>query len=475
MNTIPYPKIVFNNGSGFGKLLQENCLVVMEMYDGETEEAYNRLNEAFIFALDHYLAKYVILINADSATMTSTLSLVEYYLDYLHIMQYAVPRQEQYGKVGYLKANKFIELDHIDFGYIFNQRLKDLELRTIVTESKPYSYLTKQWQLVGLDIDIVEIVIRMMGVKISATHMDIIQMKEIQELLYHKKMDMYLTRRACNPMLKFPQVVLQDRSKVRLMMPKAEMINFNLQFLKPYKQEVWCLLLLLLTIACTLNWIFRKRMTVNVMMVIIFGCNHTTSRLTAVLVVVIQFLKFILLEAYLGQVTSFMIRLRYQENPQTLGEFFDSSIQLNAPEIMKQFISHLPANLSSKMSEKLRKDIPFSDEAGFEPGYAYIVTEYASDMMKHAFSYDSMFNSTFFYIMEEPLYEFEMCYVFSLWSKFMRKYQECLQRLYEAGIILKLTDVAWSLATGALKANSSTVLMFPDLVPVFLFLCYGWA
>uniref|UniRef100_A0A182U553 Uncharacterized protein n=1 Tax=Anopheles melas TaxID=34690 RepID=A0A182U553_9DIPT len=43
------------------------------------------------------------------------------------------------------------------------------------------------------------------------------------------------------------------------------------------------------------------------------------------------FLKFILLEAYLGQVTSFMIRLRYQENPQTLEQFFASDILLNAP------------------------------------------------------------------------------------------------------------------------------------------------
>uniref|UniRef100_A0A8W7PZ41 Uncharacterized protein n=1 Tax=Anopheles coluzzii TaxID=1518534 RepID=A0A8W7PZ41_ANOCL len=45
----------------------------------------------------------------------------------------------------------------------------------------------------------------------------------------------------------------------------------------------------------------------------------------------LNFLKFILLEAYLGQVTSFMIRLRYQENPQTLEQFFASDILLNAP------------------------------------------------------------------------------------------------------------------------------------------------
>uniref|UniRef100_A0A182WC80 Uncharacterized protein n=1 Tax=Anopheles minimus TaxID=112268 RepID=A0A182WC80_9DIPT len=297
---------------------------------------------------------------------------------------------------------------------------------------------------------------------------------EIQKLLYDQTMDVYLTRRGCNPALTFPQLHLQDRFSVRLMMPKVERINFNLQFLKPYKQEVWYLLLLLLTVACTLNWLLWKRMTVNVAMVIIFGHCRKTSRLTAILVVVIQFFKFILLEAYLGQVTSFMIRLRYQENPQTLEQFFDSSISLNAPEIMKQFLNHLPANLSTKLSNKLRKDGPFNEEAGYEPGFAYIVTEYASDTMKNAFSYESMFNATYFYIMEEPLYEFGMCYLFGMWSKFLVMFKQCLERLYETGIAIKLTNDAWRFANRALNANSTAVLMFPDLVPVFFFLCYGW-
>uniref|UniRef100_A0A182RKH2 Uncharacterized protein n=1 Tax=Anopheles funestus TaxID=62324 RepID=A0A182RKH2_ANOFN len=186
-------------------------------------------------------------------------------------------------------------------------------------------------------------------------------------------------------------------------------------------------------------------------------------------------LRAIVTETYLGQVTSFMIRLRYQENPQTLEQFFDSSILLNAPEIMKQFLNHLPTNLSTELMKKLRKDSPFNEWAGYEPGFAYIVTEYASDAMKNAFSYESMFNATYFYIMEEPLYEFGVCYLFGMWSKFIVKFKECLERLYETGIFIKLTSDAWRFANRALKANSSTVLMFPDLVPVFFFLCYGWA
>ncbi|XP_050072747.1 uncharacterized protein LOC126560841 [Anopheles maculipalpis] len=440
---------------------------------------HSRLAKVFILASTHHLSKYVIIVNADSQ-MYRTLEYIEYYFDHIRVMQYIVViHSEEYGTVldvGYFKTKRFIQLnDTVDFGSIYNDRLKELKLRAIISASKPYSYVTNDWKLEGLDIEIAEVVVGMLGIPLSLTLVDALNVQEKQDLLYYHKTDMYLTRRGCNSKFPFPQAELQERLSVRLMMPTEAKINFNLQFLKPYKREVWYLLLFLLIVACTLNWIFRQRIPVNVIMVIAFGYFQTTNSLTALLVVVIQFLKFILLETYLGQVTSFMIRLRFQENPQTLDEFFDSTIQLNAPETMKTFIGHLPTSLSSRLLKKLRQDFPFNETTGYEPGFAYIVTDYASDMMQNAASYDSMFNSTFFYIMKEPVYEFRMCYAFSMWSKFAGKYKECLQRLYETGIILKLTNEAWRFATRSLKANSSSVLMFPDLVPVFLFLCYGWA
>ncbi|XP_049299177.1 uncharacterized protein LOC125771978 [Anopheles funestus] len=429
--------------------------------------------------MNHYLAKFVILLNNDHG-MERALMDIKYYFEHVLIMQYLVvihsKEQGTVFEIGYFKENKFRRVNQtVDFESILKAQLKDLTLRAIVIESIPYSYRSYEEQLVGLDIEIAQIIAHMMGVGLSVTQKEAWNTLEILNLLYDQKIDIYLTRRGYNPALTFPQLHLQDRFTVRLMMPKIDRINFNLQFLKPYKQEVWYLLLLLLTIACTLNWFFWKRMSINVVMVIIFGYSRKMGKLTAILVVVIQFLKFILLEAYLGQVTSFMIRLRYQENPQTLEQFFDSSILLNAPEIMEQFLNHLPTNLSTALMKKLRKDSPFKEWAGYEPGFAYIVTEYASDAMKNAFSYESMFNATDFYIMEEPLYELGVCYLFGMWSKFIVKFKECLERLYETGIFIKLTNDAWRFANRALKANSSTVLMFPDLVPVFFFLCYGWA
>uniref|UniRef100_A0A182NID9 Solute-binding protein family 3/N-terminal domain-containing protein n=1 Tax=Anopheles dirus TaxID=7168 RepID=A0A182NID9_9DIPT len=369
---------------------------------------------------------------------------------------------------------RFVEVDPTaNFGSMFNERLNGLLLRVAFTESKPYSYLTSQNHLTGLDIDIMEMIADMLDVDVDFTLMGNLQFRVIEQMLHHREMDMYATRRGCNYAQTLPLLHLYDRSKVRLLMPKSQRTNFNLQFLKPFKPEVWYVLLALLLVGSAITWLFRQRMTVNVMTVIMFDHNRDTSRLAAVLVVVLQFLKFILLEAYLGQVTSFMIRLRYQENPQTLEQFFDSNVVLNAPVVLNAFLDRLPATLSVRMKEKLRSPQGNDTDQSYEPGYAYIVTEYASDTLKNEFSYDSMFNSTFFYVMEEPLYEFDMCYMFGSWSKFAGKFAECLVRLYETGVMHKLTGDAWRLANKALMANSSTLLVFPDLVPVFLFLCYG--
>uniref|UniRef100_A0A499FWZ8 Ionotropic receptor n=1 Tax=Anopheles gambiae TaxID=7165 RepID=A0A499FWZ8_ANOGA len=480
IHALPYPRIVLDNSTAFKDALRENCLVIMELKVTHARDVYNLVNSAFTKCAEHYLAKYVVLLFYDSK-IAKTIENVNYYFDYMNIMSYVIvvqyPGKHIRNIVGYMKHNQFIVLNQTaDFGIIFNARLHDLPLRAIVTESKPYSYLSKRLSLGGLDIEIAKIVAQKMGVSLSVNYFDSIWYENIPKLLSDKQMDMFLTQRGCNSVLKLPQLRLQEKLNVRMLMPKMQRFSFNLQFLKPYRPEVWYLLLLIISIAGVLNWVFWKRVRVNILMVIIFGYHQETSRLTALLVLVIQFLKFILLEAYLGQVTSFMIRLRYQENPQTLEQFFASDIMLNAPIGLNQFFSLLPTTLSEQLMEKIKlpRMSVTNENDFFQPGYAYIITEYASDALKNEVLEVSIFNSSFFYIMQEPLYELEMCYMFGKWSKFRSKFKECLERMYETGIILKLTDNAWRLPNKALNADSSTVLMFPDLVPVFRFIGYGW-
>ncbi|KFB40011.1 hypothetical protein ZHAS_00007490 [Anopheles sinensis] len=287
-------------------------------------------------------------------------------------------------------------------------------------------------------------------------------------------MDMYLTRRGCNEAMNLPQVPLQHRSKYHLLMPRVQRINYNLQFLKPYQPAVWYMFFALTIIAAILNWIFWKQLELNIIMVIVFGDGEKSSRFTALLVVAIQIFKFILLEAYLGQVTSFMVLLRYQEDPQTLEQFFESDTLLNEPIIFDKFISTLSGDLPVRMRKKLIGTRASNYTFFYEPGHAYIVTEYAADMIRNHRSYESLFNSSHFYILNEPLLEIQMCYFFCMWSKFEAKFVEYLGQLYANGVILKIMSEAWRLARKRSEVNVTSVLLFSDLVPVFYFLCYGW-
>uniref|UniRef100_A0A182QZL3 Solute-binding protein family 3/N-terminal domain-containing protein n=1 Tax=Anopheles farauti TaxID=69004 RepID=A0A182QZL3_9DIPT len=375
--------------------------------------------------------------------------------------------------MGYPVGGRLVEVaSSANFNSLFRPSLKGLPFRAIVTESKPYSYQSPENILTGLDVDVVRTIAHMLELNVRFTHLYNANYSDILKMLYNRHIDMYATRRGCNRGHQL--LYLHERSNIRLLMPKSQRINFNLQFLKPFKPEVWYLLLVLLLAGGALNWWFRDRLPVNVLMVVVFDVGRDFHRQTAVLVVVIQLLKFILLEAYLGQVTSFMIRLRYQEDPQTLEQFFQSNIELNAPVVLNPFINQLPSDISVRVREKLRNPQTRNPNLEFEPGYAYMVTEYASDALKNEHSYGSIFNASFFYVMDEPLVEFDTCYLFATWSKFMGKFGECLERLYETGIMLKLTGDAWRLANKAPKSSPSTLLVFPDLVPVFFFLCYGW-
>ena len=147
---------------------------------------------------------------------------------------------------------------------------------------------------------------------------------------------------------------------------------------------------------------------------------------------------------------------------------------LNEPVAMNYHFTHLPLVISIQWQPKFRPNYTsIVDHSGaYEPGYAYLVLEYASGTMKSEFTYESVFNSSLFYILREPLSEIRMCTMFGVWSNFFARYKECLEWLYAAGIINKLAAEEWKFSSKTL--NTFTVLMFADLIPVFLFLCYGY-
>uniref|UniRef100_A0A6E8WD00 PBPb domain-containing protein n=1 Tax=Anopheles coluzzii TaxID=1518534 RepID=A0A6E8WD00_ANOCL len=476
-NTSTYPRVVFDRTTGLKETsLGDNCLVIMVLKAVNEDHTYKLLNVALSNSENHYLAKYLIILDKNRAT-DRIIGMITYIFEHLNIMKFAIVINDGMKRnVGYMNVDKFTVLNQTaDFEAIFNARLKNQALRAVMTDSLPYSYVSNQGKLVGLDVEIAEIITQKMGVSLSIRRIPAWEYRIIAKLLSLKKMDIYLTRRGCNRTLIFPQIYLQDRYSVRILMPKTQKINFNLQFFKPYSSEVWYLLLISITIACTLNYVFWRRHNINILMVIIFGYNQETNGLKALLILAIEFLKFILLEAYFGQVTSFMIQLRYQANPQTLEQFFATDIKLNVPEIMNHFFNQLPDTTRQRLRKKIKQPQMFVNEIDtYSPDYAYLITQYGWDAMKNELSYESKFNSSHFYIMKEPLFETSMCYIFGKWSKFQMKYKEHLELLYAAGIINKLTNEAWRPASKGLEGDSSTVLMLPDLIPVFYCIFYGW-
>ncbi|XP_053674448.1 uncharacterized protein LOC128724751 [Anopheles nili] len=479
---LPYPKIIYDRRMALSQTLRETCLVVMEFNETPINDISALFGKAFTGANKHYQAKYLVLLDHDASGLSRKVSSVDYFFKVLQITQYAIAihstQLDTVGTVGYPASDEFVYYEPTDdLGNIFDARLRGLPFRAIITESKPFTFMGRNREYTGLDVEIAKIVTRALGLRLFFTRMHTTQADRIQNLLYDRKVDVYLTRRGCNTQINLPAVHLHQRTAMRLMMPRSLRINFNLQFLKPYKSEVWYLLLGLLLAICVLNWLFRNRLgSVNVLMMIIFGHSRETTRLTALLVVVVQFLKFILLETYLGQVTSFMIQLRYQENPQTLEQFFESGVLLAMPTEMNRFLLHLPERLAQRLRPILRvQPMDDDDHWTYDPRYAYMVSEYASDTLEGEFSEELNFDASQFYIMREPLHEIEMCYLFGVWSRFVVEYKKYLEWLYASGIMLKLTRDAWRLAGQSLRSSTSTVLLFTDLVPVFFFLCYGWA
>uniref|UniRef100_A0A499FX18 Uncharacterized protein n=1 Tax=Anopheles gambiae TaxID=7165 RepID=A0A499FX18_ANOGA len=474
ISKLTYPKIIVDRTKGLANFFCENRLVIIEL-DGTDE----RLQTALSGSSHHHLVKFVVLLSYNSE-LSRTLLLIDHYFDYAHIMKYVVvihySELGEVKEVGYMKSNKFILLNKtVNFEEIFKARLKNLPFRAIVTNKRPYSYRSEQNEVQGIDIDVAKIVTKMMGIHLSLTHLNDSNVPGLEDYFFQDKMDVYLTRQGCNNAAQLPQLEHQEKFRIRIMMPKIQNINFYLEIFKPYKAEVWYLLLLLIILACALNWLFRRRMRVSILMVIIFGYHRETSRWMAVLLLATQFLKVVLLESYLGQMTSFMIQMRYEERPKTLEQFFASNVMLNEPVAMNYYFTHLPLVISMQWQPKFRPNYTSTvDHSGaYEPGHAYLVLEYASGTMKSEFTYESVFNSSFFYILREPLFEIRMCTMFGVWSKFFARYKECLEWLYAAGIINKLAAEEWKFSSKTL--NTFTVLMFADLIPVFLFLCYGWA
>uniref|UniRef100_A0A182JG13 Receptor ligand binding region domain-containing protein n=1 Tax=Anopheles atroparvus TaxID=41427 RepID=A0A182JG13_ANOAO len=89
LHQLPYPKIVFDSQSAMAENVRAGCLVFIEMKVTKRFNLFHLLNNAFADAVEHYKAKFVILVAYGEGSKGDIADVVSFF-DLVSIVDYVI-------------------------------------------------------------------------------------------------------------------------------------------------------------------------------------------------------------------------------------------------------------------------------------------------------------------------------------------------------------------------------------------------
>ncbi|XP_061517588.1 uncharacterized protein LOC133393969 [Anopheles gambiae] len=189
-------------------------------------------------------------------------------------------------------------------------------------------------------------------------------------------------------------------------------------------------------------------------------------------------LTFLLIEAYLAQVTSLLLTLRFIEGPRDLNEFIASNIRIVEPYestlSLVQVETGQRALLKTRFVKRTAEELarPNQDDAFVELRSRVAFQSYGTE------PFDPVTGRRNFYLLDEPLADVRFQYSFAKETAFMGVAQDYMLRCEENGLRMRMDESfeRWAKIQHLRKEYgiNGTVLEFSDLNSLWICMGIGW-
>ncbi|XP_039430333.1 uncharacterized protein LOC120413527 [Culex pipiens pallens] len=337
------------------------------------------------------------------------------------------------------------------------RNLMQYEFKIRINPAIPFHHYVSEHRALGIDVEIVEIIVKHLNgfVKYYMLYPDInVQNQQFDlSLQYLRNLE------------HVDHVFLPNQEQVCITVPKKHNRVMFIQLFRPFSGEVW---IFVVTVACYhlifqnhVTRLIKKRLSSRFQIIqptLNIFCKHHVR----FFIVTTQILNFILIEAYLAKVITFLTTMQYEPNPRTL-----TDLDLRRQSfIVNQQEAYILSNYPNlKLVHYSNKNPDFFEK------YATVVYCKIAEYWCHSkVNYNPETNDQKAFILDERPASVMNFYSFRKFSPFSELFQDYINQLADTGIWSKIYN-QWSTSLGQFETfleNNDRLITFDDMVSLWV-------
>uniref|UniRef100_A0A182T4Y2 Ionotropic glutamate receptor L-glutamate and glycine-binding domain-containing protein n=1 Tax=Anopheles maculatus TaxID=74869 RepID=A0A182T4Y2_9DIPT len=277
------------------------------------------------------------------------------------------------------------------------------------------------------------------------------------------------------------KILLPSRDYFSLIVPKPVTLNLMDALLQPFKREVWILVGVLVSIRVLIAHLHDVMMLMDRAGTIRHRVRHILDNdypWYGWIKLASNILTFLLVEAYLAQVTSLLLTLRYIEGPTTVDQFLATNTLIIEPtESTHTLIQVDSAQKALLMKRFVKRSLEERQSQNLADAYVELRSRvrflnYGTEPI------DPVTGKRNYYILNEPLADVRFQYGFAKPTAFMLVAEQCLLWYEENGLRMHLDNAIerWAKIQQVRTHHgiSGSVLGFSDLNSLWICTAVGW-
>lgn len=353
---------------------------------------------------------------------------------------------------------------------LFSPKLLNLEqykFKIFINPATPFHNYFNETHAKGIDAEVVEMIVKHVNgsIKYTKLSVDIHYIVDVTSIVAQRKLfDLSLQYSALFENV--DHVWPPNHEQVCVTVPKRHERLMFFQLGKPFSVSVWIFVIVVTCYHLFLKilsiYFFKMCMSQWKTLVKLSNLFAIINQHSKFLTITTDVLCFVLIEAYLAKVITFLATMQYEPNPRTL-EDLDRREQPFS-------VNNLEASLLSKYPNiKINPNFNMTDDS-FKK-YATVLYCKIAEYWSHSLlNYDPKTNDRKAFILEEKLMSVMTFYTFARFSPFTGMFQGYINRLADTGIWGKIYN-QWSTSQDQfetyLKATDR-MLKFDELVSLWL-------
>lgn len=261
------------------------------------------------------------------------------------------------------------------------------------------------------------------------------------------------------------------------LVPERMRESFFKQMLVPFTLTVWIFLVIFVIICVLLNKVLKRILPHNMILMVFFGsanAEHDLPRIERFVFLALTILMFLLSEAYLAKMFSYILNEQYEPHLMSLEEFERTTIPVCTDFKVDQIYRENVRRISPNLEKRMVRQNGSMEWYDMESCSWLVNHQMAEEFLNYKNNHDPITMRKKLYMLPQILGWQPMVHSISRRGPFLKRFELTYQSIFESGLFQH-----WKEHTSQIfvqrQWSSISVLGWDDLLSLWNILGYGFA